>query len=116
MPPSWRGPSPRAKAVDSAVAMVLRMKPRSAAPLAHSARPDETDDALALTLPGFEEAQHPLVVRACPGQREADLVGEVIVADTDGVGVAECADAGLGARPWTDPTQAREDALALLPA
>ena len=87
-----------ARRQDSAGPVILRVQSRPSARLADAAGLDEPDDALALAAPRSEELQHPVVVDALPGERVADLVREVVVADAHCIGVAEGADPGLGGR------------------
>ena len=96
----------RCDSVASAVAVVLGVKPRPAPGLVRAAQPDQPDDPLTLTRPRCEQLEHPVVVRSGAGEREADLVREVVVADADGIGVAECADPGLGGGPQPDAAEA----------
>ena len=77
--------------------------------LAHATGREESDDALPLPAPRFEERQHPVVVSARSGEGVADLVGEVEVAHAHGVGVAEGAQLflpALGAPEWVPKTVA----------
>jgi hypothetical protein len=57
-----------------------------------------------VTAPRFEELEHPGVVGVpAPGQREADDVLQVVVADADRVGAAERALHHLSSGPDADP-------------
>src|SRR5690606_22167244 len=75
---------------------------------------DQADDALTVPGPGGQQLQHPVVVGAVPGQRVADLVREVEVTDTDGIRVAQGADARRGRGPGPPAGQAGEHAVAAL--
>ena len=69
--------------------MILGVQSRRAARLADAARFDQPNDALTLSRPRGEELQHRVVVDTCSGEGVPDRVGEVEVADADGIGVAE---------------------------
>src|SRR5690606_13674098 len=92
----------------SAIAVVLGGQARTPPGLDDAAGEDHPDRALALTRPRGEEGDHPLVVRPAAGEGVADLVREVVVADADGVRIAERADPRLGRGPGADPGKARE--------
>ena len=87
-----------------------RPPPRLERPAQH----DEPDRPLPVPPPRLEQLDHAVVVDAITGEREPDLVGEVVVAHAHGVGIAERPDARLGARPRPDAGQAREHGVALI--
>ncbi len=82
--------------------MVLRREARTPPRLEPAAEPEQADDPLPVPAPGLEQLQHPVVVDAASRQRVTDLVGEVIVADADGIRVAEGADTAATAAAIAD--------------
>ena len=80
---------PRSARMSSARAVILGVKPWRSARLDDAARCDEADHALTVPPPRLEQLEHAVVIGSRARQGVADVVGEMVVADAHGVGVAE---------------------------